>query len=150
MEFKFKRKYTGFTVTALLLHVLVLLFWFFTPSDALEGLNGKNTITLLALINVELILIFYLGLYKKKYFAFHDKLIIKRSFLKTLTIKYSSITTIKENQNDTVLLFLGHRPSFIIYFTNSLGRRKKVTVRSDNSELLLKVIKNEIEITKIK
>lgn len=150
MEFKFKRKYTSFAMLAMLLHILVLSFWLFAPSNIFESLKGKNTIALLALINVELILIFYLGLYRKKHFAYFDKLIIKRSFLKTLTIKYSSITTIKENHNDTVLFNFGHRPSFTIYYKNGNGRRKKQTIRSDNTELLLKVIKNEIDISKIK
>ena len=150
MEFKFKRKYTNFTIIAIILHILVLSFWLFTPSNLFESSEGKNTIVLLALINVELILIFYLGLYRKKYFAFFDKLVIKRSFLKTLTIKYSSITTIKEKNNDTILFAFGYRPSFTIIYKNDKGKRKKQTIRSDNTELLMKVIKNEMDISKMK
>jgi len=150
MEFKFKRKYTKFAMIALLLHIVVLLFWIFAPNEPFNGAPGKNTIALLGLINAELILVFYIGLYRKKYFAYYDKLIIKRSFLKTLTIKYSSITTIKENNNDTILLWFGKRPSFTIYYKNEKGRKKKQTIRSDNPKLLTKVIKNEIDISKIK
>ena len=148
MEFKFKRKYTNFAIIAIILHALVLSFWLFAPSNLFIDFKEKNTIALLTLINVELILIFYIGLYRKKHFAYFDKLIIKRSFLKTLTIKYSSITTIKENKNDTIILGFGHRPSFTIIYTNDKGKRKKQVIRSDNTELLMKVIKNEIDISK--
>ena len=150
MEFKFKRKYTNFVISALLLHTIVLSFWIFAPSNLFGGTAGKNAVALLGIINIELILVFYLGLYRKKHFAYYDKLVIKRSFLKTLTIKYSSITTIKENKNDTILFNFGKRPSFTIYYKNNKGKKKKQTIRSDNTELLVKVVKNEIDIAKIK
>ena len=116
MEFKFKRKYTSFFMLALFLHIIVLAFWILSPKVIFNATNAKKTITLLALINVELILVFYLGLFRKKYFAYHDKLIIKRSFFKTLTIDYKSIETIKEKNNDTIFLTFGYRPSFKIYY----------------------------------
>lgn len=148
MEFKFKRKYTNFIIIALILHSLVLSFWIFAPLEPFDGVPGKNTISLLGIINVELILIFYLGLYRKKYFAYYDKIIVRRSFLKTLTIKYSSITTIKEKNNDSILFGFGTRPSFTIYYKSETRRNKKQTIRPDNATLLLKVIKNEMEISK--
>ena len=123
MEFKFKRKYTKFAILTILLHTLVLIFWLFAPSYPFNGAQEKNTIALLSLINIELILVFYLGLYRRKYFAYYNQLKIKRSFFKTLTISYSSITTIKENDSDSILFGFGIRPSFIIYYKNSNGKR---------------------------
>lgn len=149
MEFKFKRKYTSFFLLALILHIAVLLFWLFAPDNVFQSNNGKQIITLLSLINCELILIFYLGLYRKKYFAYYDKLMIKRSLLKTIYIDYKSISKLKENKNDSVLLGFGKRPSFKIFYKSNSGRIKKYTVRSDNNELLLKVIKNEISIANL-
>ena len=150
MEFKFKRKYTKFFGLALILHSLVLAFWLFFPESILASTKGKQTLTLLALINCELILIFYIGLFRKKYFAYHDKLIIKRSLLKTITIKYSKIKRIKEKSTDTILFGFGLLPSFIIYYNTNNNKNKKITIRADNSVLLLKVIKNEINISKVK
>lgn len=147
MEFKFKRKYTSFFVFALILHTLVLAFWVFTPKIIFNTENAKKIIALLALINCELILVFYLGLFRKKYFAYHDKLIIKRSFFRTLTINYKQITNIKENANDTIFLNFGSRGSFKIHYKEN-NKQKKYLIRSDNNNLLLKVIKNEIEIAK--
>ena len=150
MEFKFKRKYTNFSIIAIMLHLLILVFWLFFPTAHIFTPNGKKIATLLAVINCELILLFYLGLFKKKYYAYYDKLTIKRSLLKTLTIKYDRITTLKEKSNDSILFGFGERPSFVIYYKSAKNRNKKCTVRSDNNKLLLKVIKNEIDIAKIK
>jgi hypothetical protein len=146
MEFKFKRKYTSFFLLALILHVGVACFWFFAPNNIFQTSNGKQHITLLLLINCELILLFYFGLYRKKYFAYYNKLTIKRSLLKTISIDYKAITKIKENENDSIVLGFGKRPSFKIFYKNNTQKEKKYTVRSDNNELLLKVIKNEISI----
>ena len=148
MEFKFKRKYTGFFMLALILHLLVLSFWVLAPNNIFNTTNAKEIITLLSLVNTELILVFYLGLFRKKYYAFYNRLVIKRSFFKTINIEYSSIADIKEKQNDTIFLSFGSRPSFRISYTTKKGKRKKITVRSDNNELLLKVIKNELTISK--
>ncbi len=150
MEFKFKRKYTGIFIFAIILHVALLSFWLFYPTTQNFTQSSKNTISLLALINCELIIIFYLGLFRKKYFAYYDKLLIKRSFFKNVTINYSTIQRIDEKSADTILLNFGLRPSFTIWHTKPNGRTKKTIVRSDNSELLLKVIKSEIDISKIK
>ena len=117
MEFKFKRKYTTFFFLAIILHAIVLSFWLFFPKDILASTKGKQTITLLALANCELILLFYLGLFRKKYFAYYNKLIIKRSFIKNVTINYSNIEKIKEKNADTIILGFGNRPSFNIYYT---------------------------------
>lgn len=149
MEFKSKRKYTKFFMLALALHLIVLCFYLFFPAKFLESAKAKDTISLLALVNCELILIFYLGLFRKKYFAYYDKLTIKRSFIKNFSINYSSITEIKEKKHDSIFLVFGTRPSFKIYYTTPKGKLKKVIIRSDNNELLLKVIKNEIDISKI-
>ena len=146
MEFKFKRKYTSFFLLALILHISVLCFWLFAPNNIFQTNNGKQPITILLLANCELILLFYFGLYRKKYFAFYNKLIIKRSLLKSISIDYKSITKIKENENDSIVLGFGKRPSFKIFYTNNSQKAKKYTVRSDNNELLLKVIKNEMSI----
>ncbi len=147
MEFKFKRKYTFFFFIALLLHLLVISFWFFFPNDLLKSAHEKQTITLIALINCELILIFYLGLFRQKYYAYHDKLIIKRSLFKDTTINYSTINKIKDNPRDTIFLVFGHRPSFTIYYTEKNNKKKKIIIRSDNSKLLQTIIKNEINIS---
>lgn len=149
MEFKFKRKYTKFFFAAIFLHVLVLCFWMFAPNNLFGVAKAKKIITLLALVNCELILIFFLGLYRKKFFVFHDKISIKRSLFSTITIDYKTITEIIENENDTIFLGTGHRPSFKILYKTKFGKIKKYTIRSDNNKLLLKVIKNEIEIAKI-
>lgn len=149
MEFKFKRKYTNFFIFALILHLAVLSFWLFFPNNAFANIIEKQTLSLIALINCELILLFYLGLFRKKYFAYYDKLIIKRSFFKTLIINYKDIHKIKEENNDTIFLTFGHRPSFTLFYKNQKGKNKKIIVRSDNNPLLLKVIKNEIDISNL-
>ena len=103
--------------------------------------NGKSIITLLAFLNCELILLLCLGLAKKKYYAYFDKLVIKRSLRKNVEISYNDITKIKERKNDSILLGFGTRPSFTIYYKNT-----KKTIRTDNNDLFLKVIENEIKI----
>jgi len=148
MEFKFKRKFTKFFITAVILHLIVIAFWVFFPDDILHNIKGKQTITILALINCELLLIFYLGLFRKKYFAYYDKLIIKRSFFKNIHIPYNNITKIKEKPNDSILFGFGNRPSFKISHKSPTGKNKKNIIRTDNNELLLKIIKNEIDISK--
>ena len=120
MEFKSKRKYTNFFIIAVLLHLLILSFWLLAPAAPFGGTNGKQTVTLLGFVNCELILIFYLGLFRKKYFAYYDKLVIKRSFFKTLTINYKDILNIKEKNNDTTFLTFGIRPSFKITYKNNI------------------------------
>ena len=147
MEFKFKRKYTFFFFLALSLHILVLTLWFALPDQIFRDSEIKKLIFLLVTINIELILVFYLGLFKKKYYAYYDRLLIKRSFFTNTLISYKDITRIKERNSDTILLGFGHRPSFVIYYRTK--RLKKCIIRSDNTELLLKVIKNEIDISKL-
>ena len=147
MEFKFKRKYNLFFFTALFLHLLIVAFWFFFPNTAFSSINAKKTVCLLLLINVELILLFYLGMFRKKYYAFHNRLVVKHSFLKNLVISYKDIISIKEKESDSLLLGIGKRPSFKIYYQVK-GRKRKHTVRTDNNKLLLKVLKNELEISK--
>lgn len=146
MEFKFRRKYTFFFFGALLLHIAALYTWLFTDESSFGSLEHKKIICLLIVLNIELTLILYLGLFRKKYHAYYDKISIKRAFFPTKVISYKDIITIKERPNDSILLGFGIRPSFTIYYANK--RRKKYTIRSDNNELLLRVIKNEIEITK--
>ena len=148
MEFKFKRKYTFFFFLVLLLHVSVLSFWIFSPDSLFDNLEKKKIIFLLVISNIELLLIFYLGLFRKKYYAYHDKILIKRSFFSNVIISYKDIIRIKERNSDSILLGFGHRPSFTIYYFDK--KRKKETIRTDNNDLLLKVIKNEIDISKIK
>lgn len=149
MEFKFKRKYTFFFFLAILLHIGAVAFWLMSPTEMFKSLEEKKIICLLVLVNVELLLLFYLGLFRKKFYAYYDKIWIKRSLFPDLVISYKDITRIKEKKSDSVLLGFGHRPSFVIYYQVN-GSRKKYTVRSDNSELLLKVIKNEIDIANLK
>lgn len=150
MEFKFKRKYTFFFLFAIVLHALAVGFWFFVPKEVFNGMDGKKTVCLLILINIELILIFYLGLFRKKYYAFHDKLVIKRSFFGNVVISYKDITSIKEKNSDSILLGFGNRPSFTIYYKPQQKAKSKCTVRTDNNKLLLKVLKNEVNITQKK
>ncbi len=150
MEFKFRRKYTGFFLLAVILHLLVLAFWIFFPSKFLANAKDKAFFTLLALINVELILLLCLGLFRRRYFAYYDKLIIKRSLVKNISIPYKRILDISEKANDSIIFGYGLRPSFKITYVNENGKKKKINVRCDNTGLLLKVIKNEIDISKIK
>lgn len=150
MEFRFRRKYTGFFIFAVVLHLLVLAFWLFFPSRILESTKDKAFFTLLALINVELILLLCLGLFRRRYFAYFDKLVIKRSLIKNVTITYGTILNIKEKPHDSILFGYGLRPSFKITYIGDNGKKKKINVRCDNTELLLKVVKNEIDISKIK
>lgn len=147
MEFKFRRKYTNFFIFALVIHIVILAFWLLSPIEMFTNEEAKKTICLLILINTELVLVFYLGLFRKKYYAYHDKLIVKRSFFTNIVISYKDITRIRERLTDTILLGFGHCPSFTIYYQNP--KRKKYTIRSDNSELLLKIIKNEIDIANL-
>lgn len=146
MEFKFKRKYTFFFLFAVLLHALAACFWFLVPEELFDGNDGKKIILLLILVNIELILIFYIGLFRKKYYAFHDKLVIKRSFFGNVIISYKDITSIKERNSDSILLGFGNRPSFTIYYKPPQKIKSKCTIRTDNNKLLLKVLKNEVNI----
>ena len=146
MEFKFKRKYTKFFMVAIILHLFIVAFLVFVPESAIKFKDGKKTIAILSLINCELILIFYLGLFRKKYFAYHDKILIKRSLLPSLTIDYKNILSIKEKKSDSILFGFGIRPSFTIYYTSKNSKRKKHVIRADNTQLLLTTIKNEINI----
>lgn len=148
MEFKFKRKYTFFFFLAILLHIGAVAFWLLSPLEMFDSMEEKKIICLLVLVNVELLLLFYLGLFRKKFYAYHDRILVKRSLFPDLVISYKDITRIKEKNSDSVILGFGHRPSFVIYYQLN-GSRKKYTVRSDNSALLLKVIKNEIDISNL-
>ena len=147
MEFKSKRKYTTFFIVALILHLAIVAFWLFFPKNTIFNEKGKQTATFLALVNCELILVFYLGLFRKKHFAYHNKLLIKRSFLKNIEINYKNIEKITEKANDSILLGFGVRPSFRIHYRVN-ERTKKYTIRSDNNQLLILIIKNEIDISK--
>ncbi len=144
MEFKFRRKYTAFFFLAIILHIAAVAFWVMAPESLYKTIEAKKTITLLLVVNIELLLLFYLGLFRKKYYSFHDRILIKRSFLPDIIISYKDITRIKERPSDSVILGFGKRPSFVVYYETP--KRKKYTFRSDNYELLLKVIKNEMEI----
>lgn len=143
MEFKSKRKYTKFFLLAILLHSMILAYWFLFPETFLTYANEKTTIVIVATITCELILIFYIGLYRGKYYAYHDHLLIKQSLVKNKKINYKDITRIQENPNDSIVLWFGRRPSFTIYHNN-----KRTILRSDNNQLMLQVINNELEIAK--
>lgn len=144
MEFKFKRKYTSLFFVGLLFHIALAAVWI-TPLESLfPSTEMKNKICLLVLVNIELLIFLYVGLFRKKYYTFHDKIQVKRTFLQDLTISYKDIAKIIERENDTILLAFGKRPSFTLYFHN--GKRRKYTIRSDNNELMIKIIKNEINI----
>lgn len=147
MEFKFKRKYNLFFITALFLHLAVVAFWFLFPQSAFSSINAKKNTCLLILINVELILLFYLGMFRKKYYVFHNRMVIKHAFLKSVIISYKDITSIKEKNSDSLLFGIGKRPSFVIYYQVN-GRKRRRTIRTDNTILLLKVLKNELQILK--
>lgn len=146
MEFKFKRKYTDFFIFALLLHISVLVFWLFFPYTLLGSPKDKVFFTLLALLNVELILLICLGLFKQKYIVLYNKLIIKRMLAKNITITYGTILNIKENPNDSIIFGFGSRPSFSITYIDEKRKKRKVLVRCDNAKLLLQIIKNEMKI----
>lgn len=144
MEFKFKRKYTSLFIVALLFHIALATIWI-TPLEVLfPSTEIKHTICFLILVNIELIIVLYVSLFRKKYYTYHDRIQVKRVFLQDLSISYKDIAKIVEHGNDTVLLAFGKRPSFTLYFHN--GKRRKYTIRSDNNELMLKIIKNEINI----
>ena len=147
MEFKFKRKYTFFFIFALVLHIGLLAFWVFTPQNFFNSAEEKQTICLLVLVNIELISLLYIGLFRKKICAYHDKIVVKRALLSDILISYKDIIQIKENTTDAVLLGFGNRPSFTVYYQK--GKRKKYTLRADNNNLLLKIVKNEIDISKL-
>ena len=150
MEFRFRRKYTGFFIFAAILHLLVLAFWMFFPEKILEKTKDKAFFTLLALINVELILLLCLGLFRRRYIATCNDLTIKRSLIKNVVIPYGTILNIKEKSHDSILFGWGLRPSFKISYISPNGKKKKINVRCDNTALLLKVLKNEMDISKIK
>ena len=125
MQFKFKRKYTSFFILALFLHVSILLFWLTAPENVFGIAKGRDIITLFSIINCELILIIFIGLQRKKFFAYYDKLIIKRSLFKTMVIDYKSISKIKEQNNDSVLLGFGSVVTMIgKHCQHSVGRVK--------------------------
>lgn len=147
MQFKFKRKYNLFFVIALFLHLSLVAYWFLFPQSAFSSINAKKTSCLLILINIELILLCYLGMFRKKYFVFHNRMVVKHTFLKNTVISYKDITSIKERKNDSLLFGIGKRSSFVIFY-NVNKRKKRYTVRTDNTELLLKILKNELEIAK--
>ena len=106
MEFKFKRKYTFFFLFAILLHALAAAFWILVPEELFDGVDGKKIVFLLILINIELILIFYLGLFRKKYYAFHDKLVVKRSFFGNVIISYKDITSPPNKKTHIFILWV--------------------------------------------
>lgn len=143
MEFKFKRKYASFHLMVIILHLLVVAFWLLFPYLVRGTPKDRVFFTLLALVNVEFIILLYLGLFTKKYIAYYDKLIIKRALAKSTTITYGTILNIKENIKDSK-----SQSSFQITYIGNNRKKHKVTVRCDNTELLLKVIKNEIKIAK--
>ena len=148
MEFKFKRKYDGLFFFALILHTLVAALYIFFPKINFLDPNHKLTIILLLLINIELILALVIVINKKKYHVFYNNLTVCRTFLKNLSIPFTSIDKISEKNSDSILLFFGNRPSIKIFYRNKSGRIRSHTVRSDNNALLLKTIQNELKILK--
>lgn len=145
MKFVFKRKYTGIFFVTLLLIGLTAAFYVHGPDFIKEETLFFIQASVLALIDVFVILMFIFGLYKVNYYLYHDRIEIHRSCRKKLIIPYNNIKQVTEIPNDTIILIFGRRPSFKIKYTR--GRRtKKHYIRVANHELLKLVLTNEKQI----
>lgn len=151
MKFTFKRKYTLSFFVFLVLIGLSLTFYFMGPKFINKSDEFFNQTLWVSLADSLLIMLIIIGSNRVNYYLYHDKMIIKKSLRRTVTLEYSQIKDIIEYPNDTIIFMFGTRPSFKLKYQKS-NKIKNYRVRVSNHELLKLVLENEkkIHITKNK
>ena len=104
-----------------------------------------TTFLIISLLDITLITIFILGLYRVNYYLYHDHLEIRRSLLKSIKLEYSQIKEFIEYPNDSIFFIFGKRPSFKIKYTKG-NKTKNYRIRLANHELFKLVMENEKKI----
>lgn len=151
MKFTFKRKYTSSLIIFLILVGLSIAFYFVGPKFISREDMFFKQVLFISIADSCLITLFVLGLYRVNYYLYHDRMEIKKSLRKTISLNYNQIKEMVEYPNDTVILMFGTRPSFKVRY--QIGNRtKNYRIRVSNHELLKLVIENEkkIHLTKNK
>lgn len=151
MKFTFKRKYTSIFMILLILLGIAISFYFVGPKFITREKEFFAQVLSISIIDIFLITLFILGLYRVNYYLYHDKIEIHRSLHRTIHLEYTQIKEIIEYPNDTVFLMFGTRPSFKIRYQKG-NKLKNYRIRVSSHELLKLVIENEkkIHITKNK
>ena len=145
MKFTFKRKYTLSFFVFLTLTILAIAFYFIGPKFIDRNSDFFLNALVISLIDITLITIFILGLYRVNYYLYHNRLEIHRSLHKTITLDYNNIKEMIEYPNDTVIFMFGKRPSFKIKYQKG-NKIKNYRVRVSSHQLLKLVIENEKKI----
>lgn len=151
MKFTFKRKYTSSFFVFLILIGLSVSFFFFGPRFIDKSEDFFKQALWVSLADSLLILLIIIGSNRVNYYLYHDKIIIKKSLRKTISLEYDQIKDITELPHDTILFMFGTRPSFKIKYQKG-NKIKKYRIRVANHELLKLVLENEkkIHVTKNK
>lgn len=145
MKFVFKRKYTGMFFVTLILIGISIAFYFLGPNYIEAETMFFIQALVVSLIDVLLILIFILGLYRVNYYLYHDRIEIHRSLRKKTVLNYSNIQEIIEMPDDTIIFIFGKRPSFKIKYKQG-NHTKNYRIRVANHNLLKLVLSNEKQI----
>ena len=107
MRFIFKRKYTLSFLVFLLLISLATAFYFVAPNFINRDQKFFNDILVVSLVDILLISIFILRLYRVNYYLYNDHIEIRRSFLKSIKLEYSQIKEFTEYPNDAIFFIFG-------------------------------------------
>lgn len=145
MRFIFKRKYTLSFLIFLLLISIAVSFYLVGPKFIDRESSFFTNTLIISIVDITLITIFILGLYRVNYYLYHDHLEIRRSFLKSIKLEYSQIKEFVEYPNDSIFFIFGKRPSFKIKY-NSGHKTKNYRIRIAKHDLFKLVMENEKKI----
>ena len=145
MKFKFKRKYNTPFFILLFLIAISFIFYFVAPKFINENHWFFINVLVVSIFDSFIITIFILGLYREKYYLYHDHLEIHRSLRRTIELDYNNIEDLVEFPNDKTFLIFGTRPSFLLKYKNN-NKIKKYRIRVEKYELLKLVMENEKKI----
>ena len=155
MEFKFKRKYDNIFLFALITAIIAVgltIFINMQLDNNVETINEKISALSYTLILVTFVIInltFY-SLTKRRYFISKERIYIKRSLVHDIVIKYDDIARVIYDKKGRLFLTFGYLPSCtIIYRDKSSNKEKKITIRTNRTELFYKMIENESNIHKL-
>lgn len=146
MKFMFKRKYTFPFMLFLLLVTLCVAFYYYAPQFLNKSETFYRNVLIISLVDSLLIVMFVTGLYRVNYFLYHDRLVVKRSLVRSVEFKYSQIKKVVEIKNDPSFLIFGRRTAFKVYYESN-GRIKKCHIRLVNPELFKLILENEKKIS---
>jgi hypothetical protein len=129
----------------LVLIAISVAFYIVGPKFIDKDANFFIQVLLIYLADSLLITLIIIGSMRVNYYLYHDKIVIKKSLRRTVTLNYDQILNITEYPNDTIIFMFGTRPSFKIRYRNG-NIAKFYRIRVANHELFKLVLENEQKI----